>query len=298
MAMSRTCCQNYKRFSHLYHLYRSFSRQARTSKIGGETPKKGKAGVPTMAERCKSILGLNWRGQLTTLKPTLVDGEEREKAEKTVGEFSNYIVYDEEVIVHVPEESKHCPNLLLNNRASLIIGHTDPSPLMKVFQQVKKTPPHALVVGLLMVPDDADRLSPEYMKDIIKKELSELKHIVNQSSPIVRPLLESGGHILRSRVQALNCMSEYKTDDMFYRFDASSCHYVDMSGIKHLVKLEELDRADRVFSPLLPVVIEGINRNKKRRMGLKVLCAWFLHVKVEEAFAASVDKRGLNILVK
>ncbi|MCO5609649.1 hypothetical protein L7F22_063879 [Adiantum nelumboides] len=58
-----------------------------------------------------------------------------------------------------------------------------------------------------------------------------------------------------------------------------------MSGIKHLVEAEVLKKAARAMSPLLPVVIEGINRNGKRRMGLKVLCAWFLHAKVKDVQA-------------
>ncbi|MCO5563368.1 hypothetical protein L7F22_017009 [Adiantum nelumboides] len=298
MAMARALCQSFKRFSRLDHLHRSFSRQARTRKAGEETPKKRKAVVPTMAERCKSILGLNWRGQLTTLKPRLADKEEREKADKTFGEFSNYILYDDKVIVYVPEESQHCPNLLLDSRASLIIGHTDPSPLMKVFQQVKKIPPHTLLVGTLIVPEDADKLSQEVLKDVIKEELSELEQIAHQSSPSIKPILESGGHVLQSRVRALNQMFECRKDDTFYHFDANSCHYVDMSGIKHLVEAEVLKKAARAMSPLLPVVIEGINRNQKRRMGLKVLCAWFLHVKVKDAFALSADKWGLDVFAK
>lgn len=298
MAMARVLFQDNKRASYVCHLCRAFSRQARCSKTGGEPSKKRKPGVPTMAERCKNTLGLNWRCQLTTLKPRLADKKEREKSEKTFGEFSSYIVHGEKLIVYVPEESQHCPNLLLNNRASLIVGHTDPSPLMKAFQQVKKTPPHTLFVGTLMVPDDADMLSAEIVKDVIKKQLSELQESVNQSSPSIRAILESGSHVLRSRVRALNSMLEPRKDDMFYRFDANLCQYVDISGIKHLVDLEVLKKAKSCLSPLLQVVIEGINRNRKRRMGLKVLCAWFLRVKVEEAFALSADKWGLNVLAK
>ncbi|MCO5614646.1 hypothetical protein L7F22_068930 [Adiantum nelumboides] len=269
MVMARALCQSSKRFSHLDYLHRSFSRQARTRKAGEETPKKRKAVVPTMAERCKSILSLNWRGQLTTLKPRLADKEEREKADKTFGEFSNYILYD-----CLCSRGK---STLPESAASLIIGHTDPSPLMKVFEQVKKIPPHTLLVGTLMVPDDADKLSQEVLKDVIKEEISELEQIVHQSSPSIKPILESGGHVLQSRVRALNQMFECKKDDTFYHFDANSCHYVDMSGIKHLVEAEVLKKAARAMC----VIADDYNIFKRG-----------------DAFALSADKWGLDVFAK
>ncbi|KAH7281544.1 hypothetical protein KP509_36G053000 [Ceratopteris richardii] len=207
-------------------------------------------------------------------------------------------MFNGDMIVHIPEESKHCPNLLLNNHASMIVGHTDPAPLMKVFQQIGQRPPHALLVGRLMVPEKADMLSAEFLKVLIEKDLTDLQEAVNQSSTSIRPILESGSHILRSHVQTLTSILESKKDDTFYRLDASSCYYVDMSGVKHLAEPERLQQAKISFSPLLQVVIEGINRNQSRRMGLKLICACFLRVKVKEAFVSSGDRLGLNILAR
>lgn len=295
--MARILSHQQKR-SFSFHLHRSFSRQARASK-GEEPAKKPKYGVLSIAERCKCILAVNWRGQLTTVKPRLVDKEERKKAGRTLGELSSYIILDGKAIVWVPEDSQHCPNLLLNNRASFIVGHTDPSPLMKAFQQVKKAPPHAILVGTLIVPgDDDDMLSAGFMKVTIKKQISELQQAVNQSTPTIRAILESGSHVLRTRVQALTSMLESKEDDTFYQFDASSCHYVDSLGEKHMVDLEASKKALNPLSPLLPVVMEGINRNYTRRLGLKLLCAWFLRVKVKDAFIFAADRWGLNVLAQ
>ena len=101
--------------------------------------------------------------------------------------------------------------------------------------------------------------------------MSELKEAVNKSSAPIRAIIESGSHVLRTHVRCLTSMLNSKEEDMFYRFNArwikemtnsivfmweyssvvnwlmwfshaqlgcSSCNYIDVSGVKHLVDLD------------------------------------------------------------
>lgn len=251
---------------------------------------------PNVAERCKNILAANWRGQLTTLKPKLCDENERKKAGKIQGEITKYVFIDGKAVIWIPEDSLHCPNLLLDNRASFIVGHTDPIPLVKAFRKANKTVPHSNLVGTLSILEDDQTLSVEFVKIFLKKLIAESLKAVKQSSPAVTALLESGGHVLQTYTQALSSMIESKSDDTFYRLDVSSCLFVDIFGERHTVNLQEASENCPPLSPLIQVVIEGINQSRSRRLGLRLLCAWYLRVKVEDAYIFAADGRGINIL--
>lgn len=265
---------------------RRFSRQSRVVRRG-QVPEPESAedvdeNVLSVAERCKNILSVNWRGQLTTLKPKLTDQNEQTKAGRTYGEFSNYVFVNGKAVVFIPEDSNHCPNLLIDNRASFIVGHSDPYSLMKMFRQVKKVSPHSTLLGTLSIVEDDEALGVENVKMALKGFIAASEEAIEQASPAVKAILDSATHVLQSRMQALTSMLEPKGEDAYYQLDASSCYFVDAFGKKHSVDLLDATKTcPDPLSPLIPVIMEGINLSNARRFGLKVLCAWYLQIKVE-----------------
>lgn len=62
-------------------------------------------------------------------------------------------------------------------------------------------------------------VTPQFMKMVITKQISELKEAVNKSSAPIRSIIESGSRVLRTQVQCLTSMLNSKEEDLFYRFN-------------------------------------------------------------------------------
>eukprot|EP00249_Psilotum_nudum_P016404 c25806_g1_i1 orf=951-1757(-) len=189
-----------------------------------------------LALRCKNLLAANWRGQLNTLTPKQVVKKKEKVARKITGTLVNYIFVNGTAVVFLPGDSPHCANLLINNRASLIIGHTDPIPLIKAFELLEKAPPRAVLVGALEFIENSEITTVNGVLKALNEEIKAAKQISTGAGHAFKSLLEDSGYVLENRLQGFFTMLDYRDEDAFYVLDVSSSHFVDMMGQKHAVE--------------------------------------------------------------
>ncbi|BBN00357.1 hypothetical protein MPTK1_1g28500 [Marchantia polymorpha subsp. ruderalis] len=245
------------------------------------------ASLPLL-QRCKNILLSNWRGQLSTVK---------EDERSVHGSISQYSVVAGQTLVWIPKNDPHESNFLMDNRGSLVIGHTDPTPLVHTMRSVGHVPPRTI---LLAEFDPVPDYEMEYVKKRVVKLMSSTKQAIENAGPATQSFLRDSGNSLNARLRALDAMAHSKEKDFsVYRLSLKTCHYVDLLGGRHPVEASDLMGAvTDHLCPLSSALIEGVNQSDNRRMALIMFCAVYVQERVQDAYIFSADRWGINILAK
>ncbi|CAO2826111.1 unnamed protein product [Amaranthus hypochondriacus] len=253
--------------------------------------KANKSTVFTIAEKCKNILASNWQGILNTIK-TDSKGSKPEFYSSRV----KYLLNKGKPYIWIPEKDLHNVNTIIDDRASFAVPTPYPGPLANLLKSMNKLPERVAMTGeIVHVADKKIESATEKVREMV---FSEQKQIA-ESSYAVSGILSSATFGSTSRSE--NLVELLDSDDKYvvYKFNASSCMFIDGNGGSCEVDPEEFrkSKAD-TLSPFAAKLIDGINQSEIRRRALVVLSFAFLNVDSKDAYVLSVDRKGLNMLAR
>lgn len=164
------------------------------------SPRMEESSLP-LIQRCKNLLAANWRAQITTIN---VNGEDP-NASKVHGSLVNFMLVAGKPILWLPKNDTHEVNLLLDERGSMVVGHTDPPPLVRAWREVGHVPPRAMLLGSIAP-------LPHYERDYFRKRILKAQNATNEAlkeaGSALHSVLEKSGKLLNSRAQALAAIAE------------------------------------------------------------------------------------------
>ncbi|CAI5458632.1 unnamed protein product [Closterium sp. Yama58-4] len=290
------------------------SGEAVTSSHGGcssgnqdaEKQEERPSGLP-VAERCKSLLAANWRAQLTTVRAGVESDSEEDDAspaalarEKLHGSLVRYIMVDGSPIVALLPDDPHHVNLLMDDRASLTVGGTDPPALIRSLLTSGQMPPRVALLGELVAVDSSE--TPFILRRFTAKAEAAAAAAARleaalpspPSSPLPCPpplsqtVAEGGGGGEREE-GALT----------FFRMEARSCQLVDFRGKRTSLPVADVKPAatDPLATSLVPLLL-ALNSSAASRAAFASFCEAFLQVpaRPQTTFLFSADRRGFNLL--
>ncbi|XAR72024.1 hypothetical protein NMG60_11018513 [Bertholletia excelsa] len=253
--------------------------------------KGSKATVLTFAEKCKSILASNWRGNLNTIKADVKGSKEDIYTSKV-----KYFIRKGKPYIWVPEKDLHNVNAIIDERGSFAVTSPYPGPLSSLLRSTKKLPARVALTGdIVLLKGEKIKVAAESLRASISSE----RKVIEQSTYSVSSILSSSNLVSTSRSENLQELLDGSTQYMVYKFDLSSCIYVDNSGGTHEIDLEDI-RASKSdpLSPFASSLIDGINQSEVRRRGLILFCITYLNKNAKDAFMLSVDRKGFDVLGK
>lgn len=247
--------------------------------------------VLSFAEKCKNILSSNWQGKLNTIKADAKGSKGEIHSSKV-----KYFVKKGKPYIWVPEDDLHNVNTIIDERSSFAVTSPYPGPLSKVLMSIKKLPARVALVGdIVPVKDEKVELVEESLRETLSSELKAIK----ESSYSVNGILNTSNLGSTSRSQNLQDLLDSDNRYMVYKFNLSSCTYIDGSGSSHEVGLENIaaSKADPLSSFSMSL-IDGINQSEVRRRVLIFFCVTYLNKNVKDALMLSVDRKGFDVLGK
>ncbi|KAM7513558.1 hypothetical protein LguiA_003141 [Lonicera macranthoides] len=253
--------------------------------------KGSKTTALTLAQKCKNILASNWQGNLNTIKADAKGSKEEIYTSKV-----KYFVKKGRPYIWVPEQELHNVNAIIDERGSFAVSSPFPGPLSKLLRSMKKMPARVALVGDVMpLKDGKVNLASEGLRETI---LSEQKAVKESSYP-VSGILSSSNLVSTSRSENLLELLDGSKQFVVYRFNLSSCTYIDGNGSNHEVNLEDIEasKADPL-SPFSMSLLDGINQSEARRRALILLCITYLNRNAKDAYMLSVDRKGFDVLGK
>ncbi|PIN20831.1 hypothetical protein CDL12_06469 [Handroanthus impetiginosus] len=161
---------------------------------------------------------------------------------------------------------------------------------------MRKVPVRVALVGDLMrLKDEKAKLAAESLRETLLAD----DRAVKASSYSVSGLLSSSYVGCTSRSANLQELLEGTKQYSIYRFNLSSCMYIDGNGGIHEVNLEDIEKSKAdPLSPFSMSLIDGINQSEMRRRALVLFCITFLNENAKDAFLLSVDRKGFDVLGK
>lgn len=253
--------------------------------------KGSKTTILTLAEKCKSILASNWQAQLNTIKADAKGSKESIYTSKV-----KYILKKGKPYLWVNEKDMHNVNTIIDDRASLAVASPFPGPLANLFKSMQKLPARIAITGNVEpLKEEKARLVEESLKEVM---LSEQRQI-DEALHTVSSVLSSSNLITTSRSENLKELLDGVEEYGVYRFNLSSCMYIDGHGRTHEVDMETIE-ASKVdpLAFLSAKLIDGINRSESRRRALVLFCFIYLNADARDAFTLSVDSKGFDVLAK
>ncbi|XP_074286692.1 uncharacterized protein LOC141611935 [Silene latifolia] len=250
-----------------------------------------KGGVLSLAMKCKNILASNWQGNLNTIKAVSKGSKQDIYTSKV-----NYLLNTGKPYIWVPKDDLHNVNTEVDERASFAVASPHPGPLANLFRSMRKLPARIALSGeVVPVREEKVKSAYESLREMITAEVTEIA----ESGYAVSGILSSStiGHTSRSEnlVELLDNEENY----VVYKFNISSCTFIDGNGGNHEVDLDDFDKSKfDNLSPLSTKLIDGINQSELRRRALLVLCFAFLNVNARDAYVHSVDCKGFDVLLK
>ncbi|CAI9092424.1 OLC1v1027653C1 [Oldenlandia corymbosa var. corymbosa] len=247
-----------------------------------------KSSVLTIAEKCKNILASNWRGSLNTIKADSKGSKGEIYTSKV-----KYFVKKGKPYIWVPGNDLHNVNTIIDERSSFAVSSPFPG-MAYLLKSIKKLPARVALTG------DVVRLekitsATESLKEIVSLE----EKIVKESGYSVSGILGSSHLGATPRGHNLKELLEGNNQYIIYKFNVSSCSYIDGNGSTHEVELEEFEesKADPL-SPFSASLIDGINRSEIRRRALILLCITQLKNNLKDALLLRIDRKGFDMLGK
>ncbi|KAA8539448.1 hypothetical protein F0562_026140 [Nyssa sinensis] len=253
--------------------------------------KGNKATVLTFAEKCRNILASNWQGNLNTIK---VDA--RGSKEEIYTSKVKYFVKKGKPYIWVPEKDLHNVNTVIDERGSFAVTSPFPGPLANLLKSIKKLPARVALTGdVVPLKEEKAKLAAESLRETILSEQKAIK----ESTYSVSGILNTSNLGCSSRSDNLQELLDDNGQYVVYKFNLSSCMYIDGNGSTHEVDLENIgaSKAD-ALSPFSTSLIDGINQSEVRRRALILFCISYLNRNAKDAFMLSVDRKGFDVLGK
>ncbi|KAK6145341.1 hypothetical protein DH2020_022161 [Rehmannia glutinosa] len=251
----------------------------------------GKSSAITFAEKCKSILASNWQGNLNTIKADAQGSKEEIYTSKV-----KYFVKKGKPYIWVPEKELHNNTIIDLTWFFFFVSDPFHSPLAHLLRSIRKLPARVAMVGdVVRLEDEKAELAAESLRDVILAD----QRTVKKSSYSVSGILSSSYLGSTSRSANLQELLQGNKQYSVYRFNLSSCMYIDGNGEAHEVNLEDIEKSKA--DPLAPFsmsLIDGINQSEMRRRALVLFCITFLNENAKDAFLLSVDRKGFDVLGK
>ncbi|XP_051116567.1 uncharacterized protein LOC127241517 [Andrographis paniculata] len=253
--------------------------------------RRGKSSILTISEKCRTILASNWQGKLNTIK-----ADSRGSKEEIYSSKVKYFVKKGKPYIWVPEKELHNVNTIIDERASFAVSSQFPGPLAYLLKSINKLPTRVALVGdVLRLKDEKVNLVAESLQEILQADLSNTQEL----SYSVSGILNSSSHASSSRSENLKELLTDKEHYAVYKFDPSSCMYLDGSGRTHEVNLEDIEKCKAdPLTPFSTALIDGINQSETRRRALVLFCITFLKEHAKDAFLLSIDRKGFDVLGK
>ncbi|KMT17475.1 hypothetical protein BVRB_2g037580 [Beta vulgaris subsp. vulgaris] len=185
---------------------------------------------------------------------------------------------------------------MIDERASFAVARPYPGPLSNLLRSMKKLPARIALTGeVYPLREEKVRSATESLREMI---MSEQKEII-ESSYAVSGILSSSTFGHTSRSENLVELLDNEEDHAVYKFNVSSCMFIDGNGGNHEVDPDDFrtSKADKL-SPYAAKLIDGINQSEIRRRTLVVLCISLLNVNAKDAYILSVDRKGFDVLAK
>lgn len=253
--------------------------------------KGGKATVLTFAEKSKNILESNWQGYLNTVKAD-AKGSKGEVYSSKV----RYLVKRGKPYVWVAENDMHNVNTMIDERGSFAVTSPMPGPLANLLKSIKKLPARVALMGeVLPLKDEKAKLARESLKEVISSERS----MIEKFSYTVLGILSSSSLGVTCRGDKLQELFDADKGYVVFKFNPSSCMYIDSTGGTHEVDLEEVQatKPDPLSSYTMSL-IDGINQSEARRRALILFCITHLNKNAKDAYLLSIDQKGFDVLGK
>ncbi|KAE9451445.1 hypothetical protein C3L33_16687, partial [Rhododendron williamsianum] len=224
--------------------------------------KGNKTTVLTFAEKCKNILASNWQGNLNTIKADAKGSKEEIYTSKV-----KYFVKKGRPYIWVPEKDLH--NVL-------------PARV-------------ALTGDVVPLKGEKVKLVAESLRETISSE----SKVVKESTYAVSGILSSSNLGSTPRSENLRELLDGNEQYTVYRFNLSSCMYIDSNGGTHELDLADVEASKGdPLSPFSSSLLDGINRSELRRRALILFCITYLNKNAKDALMLSVDRKGFDVLGK
>ncbi|KAF5733820.1 hypothetical protein HS088_TW16G00261 [Tripterygium wilfordii] len=253
--------------------------------------KANKRTLLTLPQKCKSILASNWIGHLNTVKADAKGSKEDIYTSKV-----KYILKKGRPYIWVPEKELHNVNTVIDERGSFAVASPFPGPLANLLKSMKMLPARIALTGdVVCLKEDKAKLATESLNNIIQSEQSA----ISESSFTVSGVLRSSNLISTSRSESLKELLNEDEKYTIYRFNLSSCTFVDGYGGTHEVDLEHIE-ASKVdpLATYSAMLIDGINQSDARRRALTLFCFVYLNANARDAYMFSIDHKGFDVLGK
>ncbi|KAK3232180.1 hypothetical protein Dsin_004061 [Dipteronia sinensis] len=252
--------------------------------------KTNKATVLTLAEKCKNILAANWQGHLNTIKADAKGSKEDIYTSKV-----KYILKRGKPYIWVPEKELHNVNAIIDERGSFAVASPFPGHLANLLRSIKKLPTRVALSGdVVPLKNEKAQIVTENLKEIIQSE----QRVSAESSYTVSGVL-SASNFLTTRSENLKELLDEDEKYVIYKFNLSSCMFVDGYGCTHEIDLRDIEtsKAD-LLAPLSARLIDGINQSQARRRALMLFCFVYSKANARDAMMLSVDRKGFDVLGK
>ncbi|KAL7108982.1 hypothetical protein ACP275_06G147600 [Erythranthe tilingii] len=187
-------------------------------------------------------------------------------------------------------------NTIVDERGSFAVSSLFPGPLVQILKSIRKLPARVALVGdVVRLEDEKANSAAESLRETVLA----YQRAVNESSYSVSGILSSPEVNSTSRIENLQDLFQGNDQYSVYRFNISSCMYIDGKGGTHEVNLEDMEKSKAdPLSPFLTSLIDGINRSETRRRALVLFCIAFLNENAKDAFLLSADRKGFEVLGK
>ncbi|KAK3034389.1 hypothetical protein RJ639_033660 [Escallonia herrerae] len=253
--------------------------------------KGSKATVLTFADKCKNILAANWQGSLNTIKADAKGSKDEIHTSKV-----KYFVKKGKPHIWVPEKDLHNMNTIIDERGSFAVASPFPGQIASLLKSVQKLPSRVALIGdVVPLKGEKVQLAEESLKGTISSE----KNAIRQASYSVSGILSSSNLSSTSRYENLQELLDGDKQYTVYKFNISSCTYIDGSGGTREVDLDDIEAAKAdPLSPYSTSLIDGINRSEARRRALIFFCITYLKRNAKDAYVLSIDRKGFDVLGK
>ncbi|KAE8671980.1 Prenyltransferase family protein [Hibiscus syriacus] len=250
-----------------------------------------KATVLTIADKCKNILASNWQGHLNTIKTDAHGSKGNIYTSKV-----KYIVKKGKPFIWVPEHDLHNVNTIIDERGSFSVASPFPGPLGKLLKSLNKFPVRVALTGdVVPLTDKKAQSVAEFVKEVMLAE----EKAVKEFSYTVSGVLSFSDHFSTSRSKNLKELIDGSEKYVIYKFNLSSCMFVDGNGGTREVDFEDVEKCKAsLLAPYSAKLIDGINQSEARRRGLTLFCFIYLNVNARDAYMLSLDRKGFDVLGK
>ncbi|KAK4279901.1 hypothetical protein QN277_011603 [Acacia crassicarpa] len=244
----------------------------------------------TFAEKCKNILASSWQGYLNTIKADVKGSKSGIYTSKV-----KYIIRRGKPYIWVSENDLHNVNAMIDERGSFAVTTPFPGPLAGLLKALERSPARVALVGdVVPLSEDKAKSLAEKLEQVVLSEAKAMKDFTYEVSGVLSSSLSRASRSDNLK-EILGDVERYSV----YKFEMSSCMYIDGHGGNFEVNVEDVNKskADPLAS-FSAKLIDGINQSEARRRALVLFCLVYMNALVKDAYVMSVDRKGFDVLGK